>query len=452
MSSNCANGSKEAQEAIRAMFPQQTLRGMKFPAAKPRKQSTLVPITKAEIQSVVAQGKVIVISGPSGVGKGTLIERLKAEMPDLFGFGVSHTTREPRAGDQNGVHYHFSTREQMEKEIEQEFFLEHVNVHGNFYGTSKAAVEKVVNSGKLCVLDIDVQGARSVRNSGIKGTFVFLMPPSIESLEERLRGRGSEDEEALKKRLANAQEEMDASAEAGLFDHVIVNENVAEAYKKLKAALKADIGSAMSLLQSTPGVTVNKGKPLVVFVLGGPGAGKGTQCANIVSEFGWVHLSAGDLLRAEQASGSEDADMINSFIKEGRIVPVEVTIKLLEVAMAKSTGNKFLIDGFPRSMDNYEGWMSVVGGKANVAFCLFFECTEETLKARLLKRGETSGRADDNEESIMKRFVAFQEKTMPVVNMFEEKGILKKVSSAQTVDEVWAETKPIFIPLCVSQK
>lgn len=88
--------------------------------------------------------------------------------------------------------------------------------------------------------------------------------------------------------------------------------------------------------------------------------------------------------------------MINNFIKEGKIVPVEVTIKLLLAAMSKSVCNKFLIDGFPRSLDNYEGWVRVVGDKANVAFCLFYECTEDQLQERLLKRGETSGRADDN--------------------------------------------------------
>jgi adenylate kinase family enzyme len=92
--------------------------------------------------------------------------------------------------------------------------------------------------------------------------------------------------------------------------------------------------------------------------------------------------------------------MINNFIKEGKIVPVEVTIKLLLAAMSKSVCNKFLIDGFPRSIDNYEGWVRVVGDKANVAFCLFYECTEDQLQERLLKRGETSGRADDNCEKL----------------------------------------------------
>jgi UMP-CMP kinase len=158
-------------------------------------------------------------------------------------------------------------------------------------------------------------------------------------------------------------------------------------------------------------------KPLVVFVLGGPGAGKGTQCARIVKKYGWFHLSAGDLLRAETATGSADADLINSCIKEGKIVPVEVTVKLLLAAMQQSTTKSFLVDGFPRSVDNYKGWCSVVGDQADVACCLFYECGQAELERRLLDRGKTSGRDDDNIESIKKRFVTFTNDTSPVVEV-----------------------------------
>ena len=133
-----------------------------------------------------------------------------------------------------------------------------------------------------------------------------------------------------------------------------------------------------------------------------------------------------------------------SFIKEGKIVPVEVTVKLLLAAMEKNPGKKFLIDGFPRSMDNKDGWYSVVGDKAEVAFCLFYDCPEEELEKRLLKRGETSGRDDDNIESIKKRFRTFKETSMPVVEWFGSRGMLRTVSSVQTVEEVWAATKRVF--------
>jgi hypothetical protein len=121
-----------------------------------------------------------------------------------------------------------------------------------------------------------------------------------------------------------------------------------------------------------------------------------------------------------------------------------VTVKLLLAAMEKNPGKKFLIDGFPRSMDNKDGWFQVVGDKAEVAFCLFYDCPEEELEKRLLKRGETSGRDDDNIESIKKRFRTFKETSMPVVEWFEGRGQLRKVSSAQSVEDVWSATQRIF--------
>jgi len=118
-------------------------------------------------------------------------------------------------------------------------------------------------------------------------------------------------------------------------------------------------------------------KPQVVFVLGGPGAGKGTQCSNIVSKFGFVHLSAGDLLRAERNKpDSMFGELIDTHIKNGTIVPVEITCKLIQNAMEASAANRFLIDGFPRNKDNMTGWDSTIGDKVNLLFVLFLDCPE----------------------------------------------------------------------------
>lgn len=166
----------------------------------------------------------------------------------------------------------------------------------------------------------------------------------------------------------------------------------------------------------------------VVFVLGGPGAGKGTQCENLTKHFGFVHLSAGDLLRAEQQrEGSQYGEMIKTYIREGLIVPMEVTIALLEQAMreAMKTGNtRFLIDGFPRKLDQAVKFEEVV---VPSQFVLYFECPEEVMLKRLLKRGESSGRIDDNIESIKKRFVIFKDTSMPVIEEFEKQNKVKKV-------------------------
>jgi len=162
---------------------------------------------------------------------------------------------------------------------------------------------------------------------------------------------------------------------------------------------------------------------LVFFVLGGPGAGKGTQCEKLVNEFSFVHLSAGDLLRAEQErEGSQYGSLIREHIKEGIIVPMEVTLKLLENAMqpAVDKGNKrFLIDGFPRKMDQAIKFDEDVCPSSLI---LYLTCTEEIMLGRLLERGKTSGRADDNKESITKRFRTFVETSMPVIEYYKKKN------------------------------
>ena len=185
---------------------------------------------------------------------------------------------------------------------------------------------------------------------------------------------------------------------------------------------------------------------LVVFVLGGPGAGKGTQCANLVRDYGFKHLSAGDLLREEQdRPDSEFGEMIKDYIKEGQIVPMEVTIQLLENALTaeieKSGNRKFLIDGFPRKMDQALKFEEVV---VPSKFTLFFDCDEKTMRERLLNRGKTSGRADDNEESITKRFRTFVETSMPVVDYFEKEGRVVKVDATKSPEEVYEHVKEQF--------
>ncbi|KAI8977171.1 adenylate kinase-domain-containing protein [Mycotypha africana] len=184
----------------------------------------------------------------------------------------------------------------------------------------------------------------------------------------------------------------------------------------------------------------------VIFVLGGPGAGKGTQCENIKRDYDFVHLSAGDLLREEQKrEGSQYGELIQNYIREGLIVPMEVTIALLENAMkeAIAAGKKarFLIDGFPRKMDQAEKFEEAV---VECKFVLYFNCTEETLKQRLLKRAETSGRVDDNEESILKRFRVFKDTSKPVIDAFAAKNKVREINAEQSIEAVYNDVKKIF--------
>lgn len=196
-------------------------------------------------------------------------------------------------------------------------------------------------------------------------------------------------------------------------------------------------------------------KPRVVFVLGGPGAGKGTQCGLVSDAFDMVHLSAGDLLRAERAKGSEHGDMIDRMIKNGEIVPSSVTVGLLEKAMNDSQGhpkprNKFLIDGFPRNMENYEAWRTLMGDKADVEFCLLLDCDEKVMTERILSRAAKFAqtgrevRKDDNAEAIRKRFLTYRESTQPVLDSFKEQGKLHTVDASEAVGTVFSHLASLF--------
>nr|XP_043636286.1 guanylate kinase 2-like [Erigeron canadensis] len=194
----------------------------------------------------------IVISGPSGVGKGTLINMLMKEFQTMFGFSVSHTTRAPREKEENGIHYHFTNRNVMEEEIKAGKFLEFAAVHGNLYGTSIEAVEVVADAGKRCILDIDVQGARSVRASSLEAIYIFICPPSFEELEKRLRARGTETEEQIQKRLRNAKAELEQGTSSGLFDHILVNDDLKTCYERLKKILGLDGSTITNATPKTP--------------------------------------------------------------------------------------------------------------------------------------------------------------------------------------------------------
>jgi len=178
----------------------------------------------------------------------------------------------------------------------------------------------------------------------------------------------------------------------------------------------------------------------ICFVLGGPGSGKGTQSARLVEAFGAVHLSAGDLLRAHIKSGTADGNMVAEMIKQGQIVPSEITVGLLEEAMKASGERMFLIDGFPRNDENRERFESQTGMTPKMV--LFFDCSEEVMTSRLMGRNE--GRTDDNIETIKKRFKVFKEDSMPVVAWYERQGKVARISAARSPDEVFGDVKAAF--------
>ncbi|XP_021362238.1 UMP-CMP kinase-like [Mizuhopecten yessoensis] len=187
----------------------------------------------------------------------------------------------------------------------------------------------------------------------------------------------------------------------------------------------------------------------VIFVLGGPGAGKGTQCDKIIRKFGYVHLSAGDLLRAERKDKqSELGEEIARHIEVGSIVPVAITCALLqrEMKKAKENDNKdsFLIDGFPRNKDNLDGWNKEMSEKVNLKTVLFFNCPEDICVDRCIERGKTSGRSDDNRESLKKRLQTYTECTMPIIEHYRSMNLVSEVCAKRSAEEVFEDVEKII--------
>ena len=180
------------------------------------------------------KGRLFVLSGPSGAGKGTLREKAFPEMREIS-FSISCTTRTPRAGEKDGVHYRFITEEAFLALLREGRFLEHALVHGNYYGTLRDDVEKALSAGEDILLEIDVQGAAQVKRAMPGAVLLFISPPTLEELERRLAGRGIEEEKALKLRLDNARREMTKSGE---YDHVIINDDLTRASEELAAIIK----------------------------------------------------------------------------------------------------------------------------------------------------------------------------------------------------------------------
>ena len=187
--------------------------------------------------SGMGKGKVIVITGPSGVGKGTLIEQLLDRIPELE-LSVSATTREPRPGEVDGRDYHFLPPEEFRRRIEAGDFLEHASYSGNHYGTLREEVERRLAEGRSVVLEIEVQGARQVRDAMPEAVLIFIAPPDEAVLRKRLEGRGTDSSEAIEQRLRTAEIELGARPE---FPHVIVNDDLQNASSELEMRVRDEL-------------------------------------------------------------------------------------------------------------------------------------------------------------------------------------------------------------------
>lgn len=198
------------------------------------------------------KGSLFVISAPSGAGKTTVCHRVLESMPDLA-YSISHTTRPPRYGEKDGVDYFFVSEDEFLRMRKRGDFLEWALVHNNYYGTARRQISDCLGSGKDILLDIDVQGARQVRDQLSEAILIFILPPSWEVLEERLRKRQSNDEETLKLRIANARSEVRAVRE---YDYIIINDDLDEAIRNLTAIVQAERCRRPRVIPSFKGLSI----------------------------------------------------------------------------------------------------------------------------------------------------------------------------------------------------
>ena len=192
-----------------------------------------------------------------------------------------------------------------------------------------------------------------------------------------------------------------------------------------------------------PGVAA--GKPNVVFVIGGPGCGKGTQCKRIIKNFGYQSFSTGDLLRQYVKDKKDGYEEIDNQMKEGKLISSATLMKVLKSYIVNCANKKILVDGYPRNQENIDIWEKEMKDDANVRGALYIEVSNEEMKKRLLGRNE--GRADDNEKTIMKRIDVFEKETRPLAPMFEEQGILVRIDCNRTKEEIFDDIKKKLIEL-----
>lgn len=182
------------------------------------------------------KGILFVVSAPAGCGKDTILNEV-FKRTDSVGYAVSATTRAPREGEIDGVHYCFLTREQFEQKISEDEMLEYTEYCGNYYGTLRKSVQGLISQGKDAVLKIEVEGAMNIRNKFPQACLVFILPPSLEILERRLRNRGTETEEKIRERIAQARTEIDFARN---YDYIIINDELETAVSDLECVLRAE--------------------------------------------------------------------------------------------------------------------------------------------------------------------------------------------------------------------
>lgn len=417
-------------------------------------RNILTSDSEEEVEVEFSGQRIVFVLGGPGSGKGTQCSKIVEE------FGYCHLS----AGD--------LLRQEVAKGNERGKMIEDIMKKGDLVPQeiTIGLLRDAMRQHKDCpgfLIDgfpRDYQQGVQFEQEVVESDFLLFFECSGEVMEERLLKRGEMSQrvddniETIKKRFKTFEEKtlpvIDHYGQLNKVKKIDANRSVDEVFADVRALFGALPPKEVQKIKRKKKKVVAKEEEeeeeewiefsgqRIVFVLGGPGSGKGTQCNRIVEKFGYTHLSTGDLLRAEVESGGERGKQIAELMEQGKLVPQGLVIELLTDAMLQYPDSPgFLIDGFPRKLSQGEQFEQEV---TECHFVLYFECSEEVMEERLIKRGETSGRVDDNAETIRKRFSTFVEETLPVIESYEGKNKVKRVDATRSVDEVFADVCTIF--------
>ncbi|XP_041368215.1 adenylate kinase isoenzyme 5-like isoform X2 [Gigantopelta aegis] len=392
-------------------------------------------MTTQKDESSLKDSKVVFIVGGPGSGKGTQCERIVQK------YGFTHLSSgdllraEVQSGSERGKHL----TQIMERGdlVPLETVLQLL----------KEAMQEKAGTCKGFLIDgypRELEQGKRFENEIAAATFVLYFDVSDETMTARLleraktSGRVDDNEETIKKRLKTFHDittpVIDYYEQQDKIKKIPAESSVDEIFCQVEKVFDAEFECVSNTLKDAK----------IVFVVGGPGSGKGTQCARIVENFGFTHLSSGDLLRAEVTSGSERGKKLTEIMEKGELVSLDIVLQLLREAMeAKASCSKgFLIDGYPRELEQGKRFEDEI---APAEFVLYFEVSDDVMTSRLLGRAKTSGRVDDNEETIKKRLKTFHDITTPVIDYYEQQNKVRKIKAEGTVDDIFEEVDKIFV-------
>ncbi len=392
-----------------------------------------------------------------------MVNKIVTEFPNDFEISIFLSTQKEGDGFKIIDIEDYNTALKSKKYVYNKFNMS----TQEYVALEKEEVDRIQNSGKIAIIEIDLEGAKKLKNLDVGANFVGILPPSLDALRARIKEHTKLSTADINKQLETAEEEIKEIEKYTFFVFRIINDDLDTGLKDIKNAMislypklkytedlineiknsdfqesenkESDSDAKMDNKEDGQGIkeeaNEEEQKENIIFVLGGPGSGKGTQCKRIISNFKYESFSTGDILRSTVKDKMEGWEEIDALMKEGKLISSEIIMRLLKNAIDRSKNRKILIDGYPRNQENVDEWDKQVGNSITVKACIYIDVEPDEMRKRILGRGE--GRADDNEETIKKRLATFEQETKPLVDVLKNKGIpIIRIDGMRGVDEI----------------